>query len=115
MGGGRSEGAKVNVKVGPRARALKEDKGEFGVRGLLHLVPVKRPAASYRLPRPGRDIALRMSYPLVQNGRMNSMRKAQKTTRPEAISEWGRGMCGAQKNWGEKDKFAKKLRDFKVD
>jgi hypothetical protein len=56
-----------------------------------------------------------MSYPLVQNGRMNSMRKAQKTTRPEAISEWGRGMCGAQKNWGEKDKFAKKLRDFKVD
>jgi hypothetical protein len=67
MGGGRSEGAKVNVKVGPRARALQEDKGEFGVRGLLHLVPVKRPAASYLLPRPGRDIAPRMSYPLVDD------------------------------------------------
>jgi hypothetical protein len=24
-------------------------------------------------------------------------------------------VLGAQKNWGEKDKFAKKLRDFKVD
>ena len=65
MGGGRSEGAKVNVEVDPRSRALQEDEVECAVRGLLHLVPVKRPAASYMMPRPGRDIAPRMSYPLV--------------------------------------------------
>ena len=61
---------KVNVKVDPRSRALQEDEVECAVRGLLHLVPVKRPAASYMLPRPGRDIAPRMSYPLGQHGRM---------------------------------------------
>ena len=95
---------KVNVEVDPRSRALQEDKVEFGVRGLLHLVPVKRPAASYRLPRPGRDIAPRMAYSLIQNGRMNSMRKAHKTTRPEATLEWGRGGCVGPKKTGARSR-----------
>jgi len=54
---------KVNVEVDPRSRALQEDEEEFGVRGLLHLVPVKHPAApyflssiSYILTRPGRGL-----------------------------------------------------------
>jgi len=63
---------KVNVEVGPRSRALQEDEVECGVRGLLHLVPVKRPAASCMLPRPGRALAPRMFYPFGQRGRMKN-------------------------------------------
>ena len=42
-----------------------------------------------------------MSYPLVQNGKMNSMRKAQKIIQPEAILEWGRGGCVGPKKQAE--------------
>jgi len=48
----------------------------------------------------GPSLALRMSYPLVQNGKMKSMRTAQKTTRPEATLEWGRGGCVGPKKTG---------------
>ena len=67
----------------------------MGDRGALEL-PLKTsgftlyPISSILYPAPAQPgLAPRMSYPLVQNGRMNSMRKAQKTTRPEATLEWG--------------------------